>query len=368
MARKKLPLYFKYTIPILLAVFIFLCSRIPTLAEWYMQNVYPPIATMLSFFSRLVPFSLLDIPLIAVIILFPASIVLMCMRKLRFRRWLKIVSLTIVWTVIWFYMAWGISYFRPDFHERFGIERQEVDREFFEAFVEHYIERLNRAYVANPHFDAQEIDAEIEVLFARYHEKLRLPFPNGWRRTKRTLTEPLMNRVGVLGYFNPWFNEIQLNHRAPILNYPYTLAHEKAHQFGIAHEDECNLIATIITTASTHPLVRYSGYLQTVRYLLADLRTVSPFRYREIVAQIDPRVMADFRAMQAHWQESINPTLSAMQTRIYDIYLRANQQESGILSYSEMTTLLLSWEIVKRGFTVPASPLKGNTNCTNYTN
>jgi hypothetical protein len=356
MTRKKITLYLKFAIPIIFLVFIFLCSRIPALAEWYMQNFYPPIATTLSFFSRMVPFSLLDIVLIAVILLIPISIVMLFLRRWRFRRWLKITLLFVLWTVIWFYMAWGISYFRPGFHERFGIERPHVDQVFFEAFVEHYIERLNRAYVANPHFDAQEIDAEIEALFARYHEKLRLPFPNGWRRTKRTITEPLMNRMGILGYFNPWFNEIQINRRAPIFNYPYTLAHEMAHQFGIAHEDESNLIATIITTSSTHPLVRYSGYLQTVRYLLADLRTVSPGRYREIIGQIDPRVMADFRAMQSHWQEAINPTLSAMQTRINDAYLRANQQASGILSYSEMTTLLLAWEISKRGFTVPTLP------------
>ncbi|MDR0334165.1 MAG: DUF3810 domain-containing protein [Dysgonamonadaceae bacterium] len=337
--------YIKYTIPLTFLVFIFLCSRTPTLAEWYMRVFYPPIATGLSFFSRLIPFSLLDIPLIVAIILIPASIVMLCMRKWRFFRWTHITLLSILWIVVWFYMAWGISYFRPGFHERFGIEIPKEDKAFFETFVERYIVLLNESYIPNPYFNTQEIDAEIEKLFAKHHEMLRLPYPNGWRHNKRTLTELLMDRMGIAGYFNPFFSEIQVNMRAPILTFPYTLAHEKAHQFGIAHEDECNLIATIICTSSTHPLVRYSGYLQTVRYLLGNLQTISPDRYQEIVAQIDSRIMADYRAIREHWQQSIDPTLSAMQERVYDAYLRANQQQSGILSYSEMVRLLIAWEM-----------------------
>ena len=338
-----------YTIPIPFLVFIFLCSRIPALAEWYMQVFFPPIATLLSFFSRLVPFSLLDIVLVSGILLLPTSIVMLCLRKWRFRKWLKITSLSVTWIIVWFYMAWGIAYFRPAFHERFGIEVVKEDPAFFEALVERYIERLNQSHVADPYqFSFEEIAAAIEASFAKNHELLRLPYPNGWRRSKRTITTPLMNRMGILGYFNPWFSEIQVNRRAPRLNYPFTLAHEMAHQFGIAHESEANLIATIITTSSDHPLVRYSGYLQTVRYLLNDLQTISPDRHREIAAQIDPRVLADYRAMREHWQQVINPTLSEVQSRVNDAYLRANQQASGIFSYSEMVGLLVAWEMKMR--------------------
>jgi hypothetical protein len=341
-------MWLKYAIPIFFLVFVFLCSRISALAEWYMQVFYPPIATVLSFFSRLVPFSLSDILVIIIILLIPVSIVLMCLRKLRFRRWLNISLLSVLWISVWFYMAWGIAYFRLDFHERFGIEKPKEDREFFEALVERYIDLLNQSYVANPYdFCLQEIDNEIEALFAKHHELLRLPYPNGWRRAKRSIIEPLINQMGIIGYFNPLFNEIHINMRAPRLSYPYTLAHEMAHQFGIANEAESNLIATIITTSSSHPLVRYSGYLRTVSYLLNDLRTISPDRHQEIAGRIDPRVVADFRAIREHWQQNLNPTLSAVQDRVYDTYLRANRQASGILSYSEVTGLLVSWEMVK---------------------
>jgi hypothetical protein len=311
-----------------------------------MYTVYPVLATILSFINRRVHFSLLDILAIAVFFLFSGSMVLVCMRRIKFRKWIKSIILYTSWIIIWFYMAWGIGYFRPGFYERFSIESPKEDREFFETFVERYLDLLNHAYVADPHFDVKEIDREIEAVYAKHHETLRLPHPCGWRRTKKTIAEPLMTRMGVSGYFGPFFNEVHVNDFSLPITYPYTLAHEKAHQFGIANEAECNLYATVICTSSAHPLVRYSGYLQTMSYLLGNLRKISPDRYREIVRQIDPRIIADYKAIREHWQKAQNETMTAVQDKVYDTYLKTNKQRSGILSYSEMTGLLVAWELM----------------------
>jgi hypothetical protein len=330
----------------LFLAFIFLCTRIPALAEAYMHYCYPIIAAALSFLTHWAPFSLLDVLILAAIIWLPGSIVAMCMRRLKFRRWVSICLLSVLWIIVWFYMVWGIGYFRPGFHERFGVGQPKEDREFFEAFVIRYIDSLNHAYVADPHFDVKEIDREIETLYEKRRESTRLPYPCGWRRTKKTITEPLMTRMGVSGYFDPFFNEVQVNNYALPITYPYTLAHEKAHQFGIASEAECNLYATVVCTSSVHPLVRYSGYLQTVSYLLGNLRKISPDRYKEIAGQIDLRIIADYRAIREHWTKALNPTLSAVQDKVYDTYLKTNQQQSGILSYSEMVGLLVAWDTI----------------------
>jgi len=345
--KKRFFIFVKYVIPLVFLAFIFFCSLIPALAEWYMSVCYPAIAAVLSFFTRYVHFSLMDVLMIAAIVLLPVSIVLMFMKRLTFRCWINIFILSVVWIAVWFYIAWGIGYFRPGFHERFGVEQPKEDRDFFETFVARYIDSLNCAYIADPYFDAKEVNDEIETLYAKHHEMLQLPYPCGWRRTKKTLTEPLMTRTGVSGYFGPFFNEVHVNNYSLPLTYPYTLAHEKAHQFGIANEAECNLYATVICTSSRHPLVRYSGYLQTVSYLLSNLRKISPDRYREIAGQIDPRIMADYRSIQQHWQKALNPTLSAVQDKVYDTYLKTNKQPSGILSYSEMTGLLVVWEMMR---------------------
>ena len=345
--KKRFSAYIKFFVPGIFLVFILFCSRSPGLSEAYMQRCYPVIAAVLSSVSQIVPFSLLDLLIIAAIVAFLGGIAMMCFRKLAFRCWINIFSLSLLWIIIWFYMAWGIGYFRPDFHTRFGIEQPKGAGDFFEAFVIRYIDSLNLAYTADRHFDAKEIDDEIERLYENMHEQLQLPFPCGVRRTKCTLTELLMTRMGVAGYFDPFFNEVQVNNFLLPADYPFTLAHEKAHQFGITSEAECNLYASVICTASNHPLIRYSGYLQTVSYLLGNLRKISPDNYREIYERIDSLVIADYRMSRERWQKALNPALSAAQSKVYDSYLKTNKQQSGIQSYSEMVGLLIAWEQAK---------------------
>ena len=346
--RKFSSLSLRFLTPLLFLLFIFFCARNPVLAEWYMRSVYPVIATALSFISRLVPFSLLDILVIIAVVLLLGSIVMVSVRRIKFFRWVKVLLLSILWIVVWFYMSWGIGYFRLGFYERFEVVPPEEDRAFFEELVIRYIDSINQAYVSEPFFDAKEINKEIEALYEKHSAVLRLPYPCGWRNAKKTISNPLMTRMGVAGYFGPFFNEVHVNNYSLPITYPYTLAHEKAHQFGMANEAECNLFATIICTSSNHPLVRYSGYLQTVSYLLSNLRKISPDRYREIAGQIDPRIMADYRAIQDHWQKELNQTMSDVQNKVYDTYLKTNNQRSGVLSYSEMTGLLVAWELMQR--------------------
>ncbi len=345
---KRSPVFIRFVIPIVFLAFIFLCSRIPLLADAYMVRCYPAIATVLSLITQWVPFSLLDLLIIVAIVILLGSIIMMCMRRLTVRCWANIFLLSILWIIVWFYMAWGIGYFRPGFHQRFAVAQPAEDKDFFEAFVIRYIDSLNHAYIADPPFDIKEIDRAIEITYEKYHEQLQLPYPCGKRRTKRTMTEGLMTRMGVAGFFDPFFNEVQVNNFALPLTYPFTLAHEKAHQLGIASESECNLYAAIVCTSSDYPLVRYSGYLQTVSYLLGSLRKISPEEYKAIAEKIDPRVIADFRRIQEHWQNAISPRLSAVQDKVYDSYLKTNKQQAGIRSYSEMVELLMTWENMKK--------------------
>ncbi|MDR1593232.1 MAG: DUF3810 domain-containing protein [Prevotellaceae bacterium] len=341
---KNFSVIFGFITPFALLIFVFLCSRLPDFAETYIQNCYPAIATLLSFISSAVSFSLFDVLIIVAILAFICSIVLILMRKISFRRWIKVVFSAILWIVSWFYMAWGIAYFRPGFHERFGVEPPAEDTVYFEALVCRYIDSLNKSYIADSHFDIDEIDQAIETSYRQLSKQLRIPYPCGKRRPKCSVIEGLMTRTGVAGFFGPFFNEEHLNFYMLPVSYPFSSAHEKAHQFGIASESECNLYASVVCCSSEHSLVRYSGYLETVWYLLRNLRKMSPVKYPEIVRKIDSRIIDDYQKISLHWQKALNPTLSSVQDKVYDSYLKTNKQQSGILSYSEMTVLLVAWE------------------------
>jgi hypothetical protein len=338
----------KFIAPSVLILFVFLCSRLPGMAEAYIVHCYPAIAGVLSFISSKIPFSLFDVLLILATAVFIGSIVLIFMRKISFISWTKALFSSILWLISWFYMVWGIAYFRPGFHERFGVEQPVADTVYFEVLVCRYIDSLNKSYIAEPHFDMDEIDNAVESAYQKLNKQLRIPYPCGERRTKYSVIEGLMTRTGVSGFFGPFFNEEHLNSFQLPVSYPFSSAHEKAHQFGIASESECNLYASVVCCSSEHPLTRYSGYLETVWYLLKNLRKMSPEKYPEIVRRVDSRVIDDYRKISSHWQKALNPTLSSVQDKVYDSYLKTNKQQSGILSYSEMTVLLIAWEKIKQ--------------------
>jgi hypothetical protein len=75
---------------------------------------------------------------------------------------------------------------------------------------------------------------------------------------------------------------------------------------------------------------------------------MSPEKYMDFIKKIAPQIIDDYRKIASHWQQALNPTLSSVQDKIYDSYLKTNKQQSGILSYSEMTVLLVAWEKLTR--------------------
>jgi hypothetical protein len=75
---------------------------------------------------------------------------------------------------------------------------------------------------------------------------------------------------------------------------------------------------------------------------------MSPEKYMEFIHKIAPHIIEDYQKIGSHWQQALNPTLSSVQDKIYDSYLKTNKQRSGILSYSEMTVLLVAWDKLTR--------------------
>jgi hypothetical protein len=84
-------------------------------SEWYMRVIYPVAAAILSFVSTLFPFSLYDIFLIVAALLLIVLIVLTAVQKITFSRFLFLLIRFVTLVVAWFYLGWGIAYFRKDF-------------------------------------------------------------------------------------------------------------------------------------------------------------------------------------------------------------------------------------------------------------
>lgn len=337
----------KNFIPLILVTFvvvlvILIFSRIPALSELYIQNIYPLISFILSSISGFFPFSFYDLFIIAASLYLLKLILFVIIRRTRFKIFLySIIRFTVILTA-WFYFAWGISYFREDFYNRTNSQETEYSANDLMDFATRFIADANKSYVE---FDVIEKDAvreEIEISYNKMSESFNINYPNGKRRPKKMIFESLFTKMGISGYFGPFFNEIHVNDYSLNFTYPFTLAHEMSHQFGIARESESNLYAFLVCNNCNDKRIKYSAYISIIGYILNDVYSLLPDEYETVAASVREEIIADLYRNRDHWLSARNVALSNAQDKAYNAYLKSNRIDSGTENYSEVVGLLIS--------------------------
>ena len=321
---------------------VILFSRNASLSEWYMINIYPSVATLLSAVSALFPFSVYDVFIVIAVIYLLKLILFVIIKQTSFKGFLFSLVRFVTILIVWFYFSWGISYFRKDYYSRTNTQEDTYNVDNLREFTLRFITQANNSYVDFEVIEKEEVRKEIERVYKHINEPLAINYPNGKRRVKKMIFESLFTKMGISGYYGPFFNEIHVNNYSLNFTYPFTLAHEMAHQFGIAKESEANLYAFVVCINSEDKRIRYSAYASIISYLLNDVRTLIPDEYEEVLNSVKPEIIEDLQLNRKHWLSARNKTLSDVQDKAYDAYLKGNKISSGRENYSEVVGLLIS--------------------------
>ena len=155
-----------------------------------------------------------------------------------------------------------------------------------------------------------------------------------------------LSRAGIAGFYFPFTGEGTFNRDMPDFLIPVIIAHEQAHQLGIAREDEANFIAFL--ACLYHPCYefQYSGLMLAFMHTSNALFAASPAKHREVMESLsDPEgIMRDNRANREFWQR-YEGRISEINQEINDRYLRAHGQEDGVRSYGRMVDLVLAYRL-----------------------
>jgi hypothetical protein len=176
---------------------------------------------------------------------------------------------------------------------------------------------------------------------AYQHEPLLADVAGYFGRPKPVFASGVMSRLGLAGFYMPFTGEANFNSAQPDFDLPYSIAHEKAHQRGFAHEDEANFIAFLVCVTSTHPYLRYSGYLNALRVVGAVSGSDLTF-YKTLFARIGEGPRNDLRARTAFWSR-FQGRASAVAHKVNDSYLKANRIPSGTGNYGEDIALIVGY-------------------------
>jgi len=334
--------------PFIIAILVFGLVRIavanPSLSEkYYSDGFYPLFARIFSSLSRFSPLSVWDIFWFLSILAFIAGAVIVIIWRLRFSIFCLKVARILALLYSFFYLSWGFNYFRPELSNRIGLDVIKVDEKLFRSMLDSVIILTNANFASVAASDYDLINREIEESYSLNSKKLDITYPNGYRRPKSMLFSNLISKFGISGYFGPFFNEINLNKRLLPMEYPFLLAHEKAHQFGISGEADANLAAFIVCTTSDDPKLKYSGYLALLLYFLEDAQYFND--YRDYLGKLDKPVINELRFRQQYYFGLQNETMGKAHDTVYDAYLKGNHVSHGVEDYNQVVELSISWII-----------------------
>ena len=316
MKTKLLPIL-RYIVLALLLLCIVLCRFFPVMAEGYARHIYPWLSAALSAIASVFPFSLEE-ALVVVIILW--MIIYPFLKRRKKKSWRFIVGREVellAWVYIWFYLGWGLNYFRYDIYRRMEVEPAGYDEQAFHRFLVSYTDSLNQSYTAEVKTDPERMRQEIKEIYRQV---------------------PSM-------YMGPFFAESQLNEELLPVQLPFTYAHELSHLLGVSNEAEANYWAYRVCRSSKRPAVRYSAYFGLLPYVLVNASSVlTEEEFREWIKTIRPEVVKDYEYKRMYWNERYSTLLGEVQNKIYNLFLKGNNIPSGRKNYAEVIGILLSLE------------------------
>ena len=333
----------RWTLLLTSIVFIFLCRYMPSMAEWYAQTVYPPLSYGLSVFSSLFPFPLEEILVIGLVlwlIFYPIR------KRSKGTHWRKILvrmAEALAGVYVWFYLGWGLNYFRYNIYTRLQTPPVPYEEQHFKDFLKDYTERLNATYQSQIEMEGSLLREHIGNFYTNLPSVYGLTRPCSWQEPKDFIFTPLYSKVGVLGSMGPFFAEAQLNADLPKVQYPFTYAHEFSHLLGVSNEAEANYWAYRACTESDLPVLQYCGYFGLFPYVLSNASyLLSKEDLQAWIETIRPEVKEQYNQKNAYWREKYSPLIGSIQDFTYNLFLKGNQIPSGKKNYAEVIGLLLS--------------------------
>lgn len=248
-----------------------------------------------------------------------------------------------------FCLMWGVNYWTDSFQDRSGITAQPVAAEDLEAVTAYFAQQLADTADSVPRDEngvyavsKEQILAESRLVYGGVTELF--PFLD-FRDTgvKAVGCSRFMSIMGFTGVYFACIGESNVNVDSPACLLPSTVAHELAHQRGIAWEQECNFLGVLASVTSGMPDYVYSGWLLGFIHLGNALYETDPEAYWAIRNALPETVSADLRDNNAYWDQFRDNVVEKVSDTVYDAALKSYGDANGMKSYSMVVELLVAY-------------------------
>ncbi len=331
---------------LLITGFQYALSNDGTVLRRYIQFIYYPLQKGRSLLFNPIPVSIGDILYLLLILFFILLLIRLVYFLTTYKRnkndfWIELLRCFTFPAVVYlaFLLLWGGNYARPGLTAHWSLGKLHWDAAALVHLNQTLIKKLNDTSYVQIKFP--DLDIVNKEALQYYHQQYNHPIAP--LKVKPTSLGYLLNYLGIQGYYNPLSGEAQFNRFIPAFMHPFVVAHEMAHQTGIAAEDDANLMAYILCVESNNPAFQYSGYLNLFLYAFADLKEKNNEIAEQLLNGLNPNTMSDIEELKS-MRRKYRSRFRGGATALYDEYLRFHGQREGIRTYGQVTRWVYFWE------------------------
>ena len=249
-----------------------------------------------------------------------------------------------------FVFTFGTGYHAYGLEEKLSLDKKEVSAAELASTADWLIGEVNsildevnfeeKSSSINPH-----TIRKTNVLLLDSYEKLSAEYtflPKLTSYVKPVILSEPMTYTHISGVYTYFTGEANVNTNAPDYSIPYTMAHELAHQRGIAREDEANFIAFLVCISTDDNYIKYCGYMNLCEYVLNALYSADQKLWEETYKKLDNRAIYEMIAYNKFYEKYQDNVVGEISGAINDAYLQANGTE-GTKSYGLVVDLAVAY-------------------------
>ncbi len=341
---------------VLISVILYLFAlSFPSFANGFQTSVAAFLRFLFAKITMWVPFSLAEILILSLPILF-LSLIVVIIRKARknsqlaLRFTISTLSFTLAFASLFLCMQ-GIGYHTTSLDRRLDLDRKDVSvAELKETALILALEINNLTEsIAYTESGASRMPYSYDEMIERLNEAYqplsqKYPFIQSMKTTvKPILLSHPMSYTHITGVYTFFTGESNLNMKFPDYSKCFTAAHEMAHQRGISREDEANFVAFLVCMESSDPYLRYCGYFNLYEYVINQLYSASEEAYIEVASQLNDKAWGEITAYAKFFETYADSKTSEISDAVNDLYLKANGQEQGVKSYGLVVDLAVAY-------------------------
>lgn len=324
------------------------------------QGIFKVYSQVFSMITGLIPFSMAELFIVAVIIFLPIFIIGQIIRivkskgKRLFMIWRDILTLCAIASLGYFLLVVGcqINYYRQPIGELLVLDTGKYSTD---ELYELHSALAERASTLRKGFTAENEDENGAFKYSRSNYELAYAcrdsfqklaekydiFSGTYAKPKLIIHSKFMSMFYYTGVFVPYSMESNVNIDAPAYGLASTMCHEQGHLRGFMREEDANLVGYLACIYSDDPELEYSGLMDALIYVGNELASRDSQLYTEVTHTYDPGIWRDLEASNKYWDQFKPTPVTEFVNDADDEYLKANGQENGIESYNDVVGLLI---------------------------